>query len=197
VLCTAHMYSNAIGRRRPRQAAADRVTCASDHERPHRQELASRGQGLKSPRLHRVLAGRVALFDFRLSAWEPLWEPGRRLPVWLGLRGGYGEDGIYFDHRGDCRDSALHKTSAGHWRSVISLGFNAGGKRVRRKVSGKTKAEGQGQAQGFALRAGRGAADGSGVHGREGRGQLAGRRAAGTDRGSRHGGRAVSGVIRR
>jgi hypothetical protein len=29
------------------------------------------------------------------------------------LRRGYGEDGIYFDHRGDCRDSALHKTCAG------------------------------------------------------------------------------------
>jgi len=31
---------------------------------------------------------------------------------------GYGEDGIYFDHRGDCRDSALHKTCAGRWRGV-------------------------------------------------------------------------------
>jgi integrase len=56
-------------------------------------------------------------------------------------RRGYGEDGIYFDHRGDCRDSALHKTCAGRWRGVISLGFDADGKRVRRKVSGKTRAE--------------------------------------------------------
>ena len=56
-------------------------------------------------------------------------------------RRGYGEDGIYFDHRGDCRDSALHKTCAGRWRGVVSLGFDADGKRVRRKVSGKTKAE--------------------------------------------------------
>ena len=56
-------------------------------------------------------------------------------------RRGYGEDGIYFDHRADCRDSALHKTCAGRWRGVISLGFDADGKRVRRKVSGKTKAE--------------------------------------------------------
>jgi hypothetical protein len=54
---------------------------------------------------------------------------------------GYGEDGIYFDHRGDCRDSALHKTCAGRWRGVVSLGFDADGKRVRRKFSGKTKAE--------------------------------------------------------
>ena len=56
-------------------------------------------------------------------------------------RRGYGEDGIYFDHRGDCRDSALHKTCSGRWRGVVSLGFDADGKRVRRKVSGKTKAE--------------------------------------------------------
>ena len=56
-------------------------------------------------------------------------------------RRGYGEDSIYFDHRGDCRDSALHKTCAGRWRGVVSLGFDADGKRVRRKVSGKTKAE--------------------------------------------------------
>jgi integrase len=56
-------------------------------------------------------------------------------------RRGYGEDGIYFDHRGGCRDSALHKTCTGRWRGVVSLGFDADGKRVRRKVSGKTKAE--------------------------------------------------------
>ena len=56
-------------------------------------------------------------------------------------RRGYGEDGIYFDHRGDCRDSALHKTCTGRWRGVVSLGFDADGKRVRRKVSGQTKAE--------------------------------------------------------
>ena len=54
---------------------------------------------------------------------------------------GLGEDGIYFDHRGDCRDSALHKTCAGRWRGVVSLGFDADGKRLRRKVSGQTKAE--------------------------------------------------------
>jgi hypothetical protein len=56
-------------------------------------------------------------------------------------RRGYGEDGIYFDHRGDCRDSALHKSCAGRWRGVVSLGFDADGKRLRRKVSGQTKAE--------------------------------------------------------
>jgi hypothetical protein len=45
-------------------------------------------------------------------------------------RRGYGEDGIYFDHR----DGALHKTCAGRWRGVVSLGFDAGGKPIRRKV---------------------------------------------------------------
>jgi len=56
-------------------------------------------------------------------------------------RRGYGEDGIYFDHRTDCRDSAHHRTCDGRWRGVISLGCSADGKRLRKKVSGKTKAE--------------------------------------------------------
>ena len=56
-------------------------------------------------------------------------------------RRGYGEDGIYFDHRADCRDSALHKTCAGRWRGVVSLGFDADGKPIRKKVSGKTRTE--------------------------------------------------------
>src|SRR5579862_3041507 len=56
-------------------------------------------------------------------------------------RRGYGEDGIYFDHRGDCRDSAHHRTCAGRWRGVVSLGFDADGKRIRRKVSGQTRTE--------------------------------------------------------
>jgi integrase len=56
-------------------------------------------------------------------------------------RRGYGEDGIYFDHRGDCRDSAHHKTCSGRWRGVISLGYAADGKRIRKKVSGQTRTE--------------------------------------------------------
>lgn len=59
----------------------------------------------------------------------------------------HGEDGIYFDHRGDCRDSASHKTCAGRWRGVVPLGFSADGKRVQRKVSGKTKAFSLGKAE--------------------------------------------------
>jgi hypothetical protein len=56
-------------------------------------------------------------------------------------RRGYGEDGIYFDHRGDCRDSAHHKTCSSRWRGVVSLGFDANGKRIRKKVSGQTRTE--------------------------------------------------------
>ncbi len=56
-------------------------------------------------------------------------------------RRGYGEDGIYFDHRGDCRDGVHHRTCVGRWRGVVSLGFDADGKRIRRKVSGKTRTE--------------------------------------------------------
>src|SRR5258708_40160561 len=55
-------------------------------------------------------------------------------------RRGYGEDGVYFDHRGDCRDSVHHKTCSGRWRGVVSLGFDPDGKRIRNKVSGQTKA---------------------------------------------------------
>ena len=56
-------------------------------------------------------------------------------------RRGYGEDGIYFDHRDDCRDGVHHRTCSGRWRGVVSLGFDADGKRIRKKVSGQTKAE--------------------------------------------------------
>jgi len=48
---------------------------------------------------------------------------------------------MYFDHRGDSRDDLHHRTCAGHWRGVVSLGFDADGKRIRRKVSGQSKTE--------------------------------------------------------
>src|SRR5215470_9327497 len=60
-------------------------------------------------------------------------------------RRGYGEDGIYFDHTADCRDSAYHRNCAGRWRGVVSLGFNADGRRIRKKVSGKSKTEVKGK----------------------------------------------------
>jgi len=56
-------------------------------------------------------------------------------------RRGYRDDGIYFDHRSDCRDSAQHRTCSGRWRGVVSLGFSADGTRIRRKVSGQTRTE--------------------------------------------------------
>ena len=77
-----------------------------------------------------------------------------------GKRRGYGEDGIYFDHRADCRDSVRHRTCAGRWRGVVSLGFTADGKRIRKKVSGKTRAEVKDRLRGLLHRL---AGDGGGV----------------------------------
>jgi len=57
-------------------------------------------------------------------------------------RRGRGEDAVYFDHEGEpCQDARYHKRCQGRWRGVVSLGFGPGGKRIRRKVSGKTKTE--------------------------------------------------------
>ena len=56
-------------------------------------------------------------------------------------RRGYGEDGIYFDHRGDCRDPAHHRSCPGRWRGAVSLGDGPDGKRARKKVSGQTRTE--------------------------------------------------------
>src|SRR6266536_1704044 len=56
-------------------------------------------------------------------------------------RRGRGEDAIYFDHEGaECRDDRYHQRCDGRWRGVISLGFGPDGKRIRRKVSGRTRA---------------------------------------------------------
>jgi integrase len=55
-------------------------------------------------------------------------------------RRGWGEDGIFFEHDAPCSDSDRHRHCEGRWRGVVSLGFGPDGKRVRRKVSGKTKA---------------------------------------------------------
>jgi len=58
-----------------------------------------------------------------------------------GKRRGYGEDSIYFDHASDCRDGQHHRGCQGRWRGSVSLGFGANGRRIRRKVSGRTKTE--------------------------------------------------------
>jgi integrase len=57
----------------------------------------------------------------------------------MSSRRGWGEDGIFFEHTGLCRDEARHRNCPGRWRGVISLGHGPDGKRVRRKVSGKTR----------------------------------------------------------
>jgi integrase len=51
-----------------------------------------------------------------------------------------GEDGISFEHRGACRDPDRHRHCPGLWRGEISLGYAEDGRRLRRKVSGATKA---------------------------------------------------------
>ncbi len=54
---------------------------------------------------------------------------------------GWGEDSIYFDHRAACRDSERHRGCPGRWRGTMSLGSGPDGKRRRRKVSGRSRAE--------------------------------------------------------
>jgi hypothetical protein len=54
-------------------------------------------------------------------------------------RGRRGGDAIYFDHRGQCRDTEHHRHCPGRWRGAISRLED--GQRVRRKVSGRTKSE--------------------------------------------------------
>jgi integrase len=64
-------------------------------------------------------------------------------PEYSGLmssRRRWGEDGIFFEHTGSCRDPERHRSCPGRWRGVVSLGYGPDGKRVRRKVSGKTRA---------------------------------------------------------
>ena len=56
-------------------------------------------------------------------------------------RRGFREDAIYFDHSGDCRDVRYHKGCPGRWRGAVSVGYGPDGKRLRRKVSGRTKQE--------------------------------------------------------
>src|SRR5262249_43277054 len=71
--------------------------------------------------------------------WEPSREP-KCYALVMGRRG-FREDAIYFDHSGECRDARHHKGCPGRWRGAVSLGYGPDGKRVRRKVSGRTKQE--------------------------------------------------------
>jgi integrase len=69
--------------------------------------------------------------------------PHRRYAGHMSTRRGWGEDGIFFEHTSLCRDSDRHRHCPGRWRGVISLGYGPDGKRIRRKVSGKTRAVAQ------------------------------------------------------
>ena len=59
------------------------------------------------------------------------------MPEAVRRRGRRGGDAIYFDHRGQCRDPEHHRHCPGRWLGAVSRIEN--GKRVRRKVSGRTK----------------------------------------------------------
>ena len=54
---------------------------------------------------------------------------------------GWGEDSIYFDHSGECRDPEAHRHCPGRWRGVVSFKPGPDGQRRRKKVSGKNKTE--------------------------------------------------------
>ena len=65
--------------------------------------------------------------------------------IQCGARHGWqtrlGEDSIYFDHSGECRDPDNHRHCPGRWRGVVSLKSGPDGKRRRKKISGWNKAE--------------------------------------------------------
>ena len=51
----------------------------------------------------------------------------------MSSRRGWREDGVFFEHNSPCRDSDRHRHCDGRWRGVISLGYDADGRRIRRK----------------------------------------------------------------
>jgi len=79
--------------------------------------------------------------------WEPKREP-KAFCCYAGVvhttsRRGHGDDSIYYDHRAGtaCLDARHHKGCSGRWRGVVSLGEGPDGTRIRRKVSGQSRAE--------------------------------------------------------
>ena len=51
-----------------------------------------------------------------------------------------GDDAIYFEHDGPCKDSTRHRRCPGRWRAEITTGRSPEGRRLRRRVSGVSKA---------------------------------------------------------
>ena len=49
-------------------------------------------------------------------------------------------DAIYFEHDGPCKDSTRHRRCPGRWRGEIITGRSPEGRRLRRRVSGLSKA---------------------------------------------------------
>ena len=59
-------------------------------------------------------------------------------------RRGRGENAVYFDHEGAACLSPtdhLHRKCSGRWRGQLETGYDGTGKRLRKRVSGKTKTE--------------------------------------------------------
>ncbi len=52
-----------------------------------------------------------------------------------------GDDSIYFEHAGPCRDASRHRRCPGRWRGEVCLGYGPDGRRLRRRVAGASKAE--------------------------------------------------------
>jgi integrase len=51
-----------------------------------------------------------------------------------------GDDSVYFEHSGPCRDAARHRRCPGRWRAEIKTGRDASGRQLKQRVGGKTKA---------------------------------------------------------
>jgi hypothetical protein len=51
-----------------------------------------------------------------------------------------GDEAIYFEHDSPCKDSTRHRRCQGRCRGEISTGRSPQGRRLRRRVSGQTKA---------------------------------------------------------
>jgi len=96
------------------------------------------GSHLKAPSW-KYVADRGLRGLYVAGTWPPEWPPYLYHRP-MSSRRGWREDGVFFEHNSPCRDSERHRHCDGRWRGVISLGFDTDGKRVRRKVSGKTKA---------------------------------------------------------
>jgi integrase len=73
------------------------------------------------------------------GSWLPEMAPILAIMGAMTTRRGWREDAIYFDHDAPCRDSQRHRHCQGRWRGSVSLGFGPDGKRIRPRVSGKTK----------------------------------------------------------